>query len=539
MSGTACTAAGAAEAGNTAGAVPVAAVAAAEVVVVRTTGWRCSRRRIFTALAYVGGLARTADAIIHKPEVAKGADDLAQYSTPRAELWNTLIRRGYPKRFGYAFTGAESANMSLWQNVIDLEALNSSLGGSSSGPEWTLNSSSNVTVSSDGAGDGPTAMALGEGIIFAILMACMIIATLFGNTLVVLSVFTYRPLRSVQNFFIVSLAVADMAVAALVMPFNVVNFILGYWIFGPTFCYMWLTFDVMCCTASIFNLSAIAMDRYYAIHDPINYAQKRTLKRVMIMIAIVWGASAIIAIPPLVGWNNWSDMPTDTKMVCMLTDEKAFVIYSASGSFFVPLFIMTFVYIKIFQATRRRLRERRHAAAAARLNCSAKPEQGPNNKPQPPCQGEVSSTETPDETLGSDNPSMLLTNETVCTNLNNGDGSNVRLTSANNNAKAPTFQVHQFLEEKQRISLSRERRAARTLAIIMAVFVLCWLPFFLMYVIFPFCQSCAETDERVINFIVWLGYINSTLNPIIYTIFNLDFRRAFKKILFGKCPAAH
>lgn len=90
--------------------------------------------------------------------------------------------------------------------------------------------------------------------------------------------------------------------------------------------------------------------------------------------------------------------------------------------------------------------------------------------------------------------------------------------------------VYQFIEEKQRISLSKERRAARTLGIIMGVFVVCWLPFFLMYVIKPFCASCCPSN-RLINFITWLGYINSALNPIIYTIFNLDFRRAFKKLL--------
>ncbi|EDW36507.1 GL21421 [Drosophila persimilis] len=90
--------------------------------------------------------------------------------------------------------------------------------------------------------------------------------------------------------------------------------------------------------------------------------------------------------------------------------------------------------------------------------------------------------------------------------------------------------VNQFIEEKQKISLSKERRAARTLCIIMGVFVICWLPFFLMYVILPFCQSCCPSDKFK-NFITWLGYINSGLNPVIYTIFNLDYRRAFKRLL--------
>ena len=75
--------------------------------------------------------------------------------------------------------------------------------------------------------------------------------TVLGNILVILSIFTYRPLHNVQNMFMVSLAVADIMVAVLVMPFNVAYNIIGKWIFGIFLCQMWLTSDVMCCTASV------------------------------------------------------------------------------------------------------------------------------------------------------------------------------------------------------------------------------------------------------------------------------------------------
>ena len=69
----------------------------------------------------------------------------------------------------------------------------------------------------------------------------IIIVTIVGNILVILSVFTYKPLRIVQNFFIVSLAVADLTVAILVLPLNVAYSILGRWEFGIHLCKMWLT----------------------------------------------------------------------------------------------------------------------------------------------------------------------------------------------------------------------------------------------------------------------------------------------------------
>ncbi|XP_077294923.1 octopamine-Tyramine receptor [Arctopsyche grandis] len=403
-----------------------------------------------------------------------------------------------------------------------------------------------------------------EAALTAIILSFIIMVTVVGNILVILSVFTYKPLRIVQNFFIVSLAVADLTVALLVMPFNVAYSILGRWEFGILFCKMWVTSDVMCCTSSILNLCAIALDRYWAITDPINYAQKRTLERVLALIGGVWILSLVISSPPLLGWNDWPEefLP---ETPCILTSQQGYVIYSSLGSFFIPLLIMTIVYIEIYIATRRRLRER---AKASKINAFA----GKNNKrdvkdpPPPPDQESVSSetnhNEHPNVSDSVSNAKMkekkmkrkkkkkdednnkgkLLApptaqEDSVTDNPEHSSGGSHKPVDdqvALHPVTAPVVkkpgQVYQFIEEKQRISLSKERRAARTLGIIMGVFVVCWLPFFLMYVILPFCPSCCPTD-KLINFITWLGYINSALNPLIYTIFNLDYRRAFKKLL--------
>lgn len=78
----------------------------------------------------------------------------------------------------------------------------------------------------------------------------------------------------------------------------------------------------------------------------------------------------------------------------------------------------------------------------------------------------------------------------------------------------------------------RERKAAKTLAIITGAFVVCWLPFFLMALLMPLCEAC-EIQDWIASLFLWLGYFNSTLNPVIYTIFSPEFRQAFKRILFG------
>ncbi|KAG5678939.1 hypothetical protein PVAND_008558 [Polypedilum vanderplanki] len=429
------------------------------------------------------------------------------------------------------------------------------------------------------------AMPQWEAIGTAVILTLIIIFTIVGNVLVILSVFTYKPLRIVQNFFIVSLAVADLTVAILVLPLNVAYSIRGRWDFGIHICKMWLTSDVLCCTASILNLCAIALDRYWAITDPINYAQKRTMERVLILITGVWLLSLLISSPPLLGWNDWPDH-FDITTPCQLTTKKSYVIYSALGSFFIPLIIMTIVYIEIYIATRRRLRERAQAskinAMALKSNMTAKTvEQTTNNSGSGDRERESISSETADgvATLNSkdmkrkkkkdkkkmakdsikdhkkNKAQLTISNENSVTDIHENennpndtkssvieiDKNNAKLSEVttminnNNNNNNPTCHkksgaVYQFIEEKQKISLSKERRAARTLGIIMGVFVVCWLPFFLMYVIGPFCASCCISD-KLVNFITWLGYINSCFNPIIYSIFNMEFRKAFKKLL--------
>lgn len=431
-----------------------------------------------------------------------------------------------------------------------------------------------------------TAVPEWEALLTVIVLSLIIIITIVGNILVILSVFTHKPLRIVQNFFIVSLAVADLTVAILVMPLNVAYSILGKWYFGMYACKMWLTSDVMCCTASILNLCAIALDRFWAITDPINYAQKRTLKRVLLMIGGVWVLSLIISSPPLLGWNDWDN---DPKHICELTRRQGYVVYSSLGSFFIPLFIMTIVYVEIFIATKRRLRERAQASkintmmsknpssaqttrnnqdresVSSETNHNENDEATTNGKSKqkkhkkskkkkkaddvekgnylkPAAVQEDSFTDNADASSGSNRRGSLVPTTsdttTTCTTTTTSTLANspqsIKPKTTINETIVPikkTGAVYQFIEEKQRISLSKERRAARTLGIIMGGFVVSWLPFFLLYVIVPFCQSCCRPSPKLVNFITWLGYINSALNPIIYTIFNLDFRKAFKKLL--------
>lgn len=397
---------------------------------------------------------------------------------------------------------------------------------------WTNYSSTNSSNNDSNRSFDVVHRTVAELIIGSFTFFVIMVMTVVGNVLVILSIVSYKPLNKVQNYFLVSLAASDLCVATLVMPFHVVKFILGEWIFGLILCQVWLTFDILSCTASILNLCAIALDRYWAITNPIAYCNKRTPTLVLSMIATVWVLSSLISVPPLIGWNDWSkEHLADT---CELTTHKAFVVYSASGSFYIPLVVMTTVYIKIFLAARHRLRSKRiksirqFDSKSPAINGQQKKPLNSTNEMTPMLRRDTRTSTTEQKSSGSqddDNENETSTQTKINNNCVNG----IAIKLPPELKPLESLNVQKIYKEREKISVSKEKKAAKTLAIIMGVFVLCWLPFFLMYVVKPFCEC--NLHPKIEEVITWLGYINSALNPVIYTIFNMDFRRAFHKYL--------
>ena len=129
-----------------------------------------------------------------------------------------------------------------------------------------------------------------------------------------------------------------------------------------------------------------------------------------------------------------------------------------------------------------------------------------------------------DEMLTSDQPVICETDEA---NDDESDEPGAR-TKVKRTLKSSTFRRRNSRKRK-RIAMSQERRAAKTLGIVMGCFVICWLPFFIITVLRGFYPK-EHFHPILLQVVTWLGYFNSTCNPIIYTFFNKDFRKAFKKI---------
>ncbi|XP_025423460.1 octopamine receptor beta-3R-like [Sipha flava] len=335
-----------------------------------------------------------------------------------------------------------------------------------------------------GGGAGP---AMGPVLVIKTVAMCSIIlCAVLGNALVVISVVRHRKLRILTNYYVVSLAFADFLVALCAMSFNASVEITGKWMFGYVMCDVWNSLDVYFSTASILHLCCISVDRYYAIVSPLQYPITMTQRTVLYTLLNVWTLPALISFLPIFsGWYTTAEHQAFRRknpMSCVFVVNRYYAIVSSSVSFWIPGVVMIVMYYRIYKEAVRQRQALSRTSSNIILNSIHQHRiQHYSHRLRPP------------------------------------DSENVP------NGNVPTT--------KPSTSWRTEHKAARTLGIIMGVFLLCWLPFFLWYVIATLCGDPCSFPETLVTVLFWIGYFNSSLNPLIYAYFNRDFREAFKNTL--------
>ncbi|XP_028839318.1 alpha-2Db adrenergic receptor [Denticeps clupeoides] len=375
-----------------------------------------------------------------------------------------------------------------------------------------------------------------------VVVTVIILVTIVGNALVVVAVFTSRALRAPQNLFLVSLASADILVAALVIPFSLANEVMGYWYFGSTWCALYLALDVLFCTSSIVHLCAISLDRYWSVTKAVSYNLKRTPKRIKSMIAVVWVISAVISFPPLL-------MTKHGESECLLNNETWYILSSCVVSFFAPGLIMILVYCKIYRVAKQRaatvfvakngMERQPSQSETGFVRKHRATEDSPSSHSDGSSQrkGELDDIDL-EENCVPDSSSGSRPRASRFSKRRKVEGSDA-CPKQNGLSWASNRRSQQLAERrtghasvsKTKLAQMREKRFTFVLAVVMGVFVLCWFPFFFTYSLHAVCRKSCKIPDALFNLFFWIGYCNSSVNPIIYTIFNRDFRKAFKKIM--------
>ncbi|XP_023672044.2 dopamine receptor D2b [Paramormyrops kingsleyae] len=416
---------------------------------------------------------------------------------------------------------------------------------------------------------------------YAMLLTLLIFVIVFGNVLVCMAVSREKALQTTTNYLIVSLAVADLLVATLVMPWVVYLEVVGEWRFSKIHCDIFVTLDVMMCTASILNLCAISIDRYTAVAMPILYNTRYSSKRrVTVMISVVWVLSFAISCPLLFGLNNTA---TRDEAQCVIANP-AFVVYSSIVSFYVPFIITLLVYVQIYVVLRKRrkrvntkrschvtdeenagkekcthpedvklctvivksngalslknkkvilIQEAAQPVADMEMDMmtSSSPMEKKRTVPAPAAQ-QLCMPAAPNQRQGSAPPSPAEIRLEGERNGHTKDALVPKATKAFETEALPGGKTRSTVKSlsKRKISQQKEKKATQMLAIVLGVFIICWLPFFITHILNTHCTHCRVPAEMY-NAFTWLGYVNSAVNPIIYTTFNIEFRKAFIKIL--------
>ncbi|KAK9411374.1 HTR1B: 5-hydroxytryptamine receptor 1B [Crotalus adamanteus] len=340
-------------------------------------------------------------------------------------------------------------------------------------------------------------------VVLTIILALITLATILSNGFVIATVYQSRKLHTPANYLIASLAVTDLLVSLLVMPISTMYTVTGKWTLGQIVCDIWLSSDITCCTASILHLCVIALDRYWAITDAVEYSSKRTPKRAAGMIALVWVFSISISIPPFF----WQQSKAEEMSNCMVnSDHILYTIYSTVGAFYFPTLLLIILYGRIYVEARSRILKQTPKNTGKRLTRAH---------------------------LITDSPGSTSSVTSI----------NCKVSEASSEMGSPVYtnqvkvKVSDAFLEKKKLMAARERKATKTLGVILGAFIVCWLPFFIISLVLPICKDACWFHMAIFDFFTWLGYLNSLINPIIYTMSNEDFKQAFHKLIRFRCTS--
>ncbi|XP_041098362.1 histamine H3 receptor-like [Polyodon spathula] len=374
-------------------------------------------------------------------------------------------------------------------------------------------------------------------VILAVLMVIVVTVTVLGNALVILAFIVDKSLRNQSNYFFLNLAISDFLVGAFCIPVYIPYILTGRWMFGRGLCKLWLVMDYLLCTASVFNIVLISYDRFLSVTRAVTYrAQQAMTKHAITKMVAVWVFAFLLYGPAIIFWDfivGKSNVPWE-ECYGEFYHTWYFLLSASTFEFFAPFISVTFFNLSIYLNIRKRNKNKLNSMKEGNGHFQSRQDAEQLGSVFFVKTRKTSQSEPVADVVvieGEDRPSSSCPSSTffafkkkrgLCTLK----GVNVNTSTADGRFDTVSQKLTQHFR------LSRDKKIAKSLAIIVCIFGICWAPYTLLMIIRAACSGrCVQYHWYEITF--WLLWLNSAINPFLYPLCHSSFRRAFAKIL---CP---
>ncbi|XP_008516965.1 histamine H4 receptor isoform X1 [Equus przewalskii] len=370
-------------------------------------------------------------------------------------------------------------------------------------------------------------LSLSACVTLAFLMSLLAFAIVLGNAVVILAFVVDKNLRHRSNYFFLNLAISDFFVGMISIPLYI-PYKMFDWKFGTKICAFWLIIDYLLCTASVYNIVLISYDRYQSVSNAISYRTQHTgiLKIVAQMVA-VWVLAFLVHGPVILVSESWKE--TEKGCEPGFFSQWYILVITSFLEFLVPVFSVAYFNMYIYWRLWKRgnlSRGPSHpgiASSVSSSNCGCS------------CKCRLfSSTSLPEVKEAGEAAAPLHSKKQGRKNslFFSLRTQNSNIIASKMCSLSPSDSL--LLRQKEQLELLKARKLAKSLAILLAVFVVCWAP----YSLFTIVHSTYPSDQRPATIwyeiAFWLQWFNSFINPFLYPLCHKSFQRAFLKLFCRK-----